>query len=125
MLDMESLKIVVLCVLAAAAYGVIHELVTARICIEYFTILHPAIFPTTSPTLLALGWGILATWWVGAILGVLLALAARAGSRPRSMQQTWFARLGSCYWSWAYAQRFSGFWVSFCHDEESFLHPNW
>jgi len=30
-----------------------------------------------------LGWGIVATWWVGAILGVLLAVAARAGSRPK------------------------------------------
>lgn len=39
-------------------------------------------FHTESPTLLALGWGVLATWWVGLILGVGLAVAARAGKRP-------------------------------------------
>jgi hypothetical protein len=33
--------------------------------------------------LLALGWGVIATWWVGAFLGVLLAFAARAGSRKK------------------------------------------
>ena len=80
---MESLKIVVLCVVAGAVYGVIHDQFTARICIEYFTVFHPHVFATNSPTLLGLGWGIIATWWVGAILGMLLALAARAGSRPK------------------------------------------
>jgi hypothetical protein len=55
---------------------------TARVCVEYFTIGHPPIFGTDDPTLLGIGWGICATWWVGAILGVLLALAARVGKRP-------------------------------------------
>jgi hypothetical protein len=51
--------------------------------VEYFTIGHPPVFATTSPTLLGIGWGILATWWVGLILGVLLALAARVGRWPK------------------------------------------
>jgi hypothetical protein len=50
---------------------------------EYFTVAHPPVFATENPTLLGIGWGIIATWWVGAILGVLLALAARVGSRPK------------------------------------------
>jgi hypothetical protein len=33
--------------------------------------------------LLALGWGVIATWWVGVLLGVPLAVAARAGPWPR------------------------------------------
>jgi hypothetical protein len=33
--------------------------------------------------LLALGWGVIATWWVGLLLGVPLAIAARAGGRPK------------------------------------------
>jgi hypothetical protein len=81
---MEFLKIVGLCVLAAVCYGVVHDQFTARICLEYFTVFHPPILSgSKSPTLLALAWGVLATWWVGTILGVLLAVAARTGSRPK------------------------------------------
>ena len=32
--------------------------------------------------MLGLQWGVLATWWVGAALGVLLAIAARGGDSP-------------------------------------------
>jgi len=80
---MTSLKIIGLCVAAAMVYGILHDQVTARVCVEYFTIGHPAIFRTESPTLLAIGWGVVATWWVGLFLGVGLALAARAGGRAR------------------------------------------
>ena len=80
---MQSLAIIFVSVLFAVLYGILHDQVTARICIEYFTIGHPPIFDTSDPTLLAFGWGILATWWVGLLLGVLLALAARAGGRPK------------------------------------------
>jgi hypothetical protein len=51
--------------------------------VEYFTIAHPPLFPTNSPFLLALGWGIAATWWVGLLLGLGLATAARVGSAPK------------------------------------------
>jgi hypothetical protein len=77
------LSIVGLCVLAAVCYGVVHDQVTARVCVEYFTIGHPRVVDSDDPTVLGLVWGILATWWVGAILGAVLALAARAGGRPK------------------------------------------
>jgi hypothetical protein len=80
---LESLKIIFLCVAAAICYGIVHDQFTARICIEYFTVFHPPVFGTQSPTLLGIGWGVIATWWVGAFLGVMLAVAARAGSRPK------------------------------------------
>ena len=81
---MEALKIIALCVLAGALYGVIHDQITVRVCLEYFTVYHPDIFHTHSPTLLALGWGVLATWWVSLILGIFLAIVARAGSSPKA-----------------------------------------
>ena len=93
---MESLKIVFACIAAAIIYGVIHDQFTARICIEYFTVFHPPVFATQSPTLLALGWGVIATWWAGAMIGVLLAISSRAGSRPKLSVQsivTWLPRL--------------------------------
>src|SRR5215208_7353967 len=80
---METLRIVGLALLAAVGYGVLHDQVTARICVEYFTIGHPPLLPTESPTLLALGWGVVATWWVGLPLGLLLAAASRLGRRRK------------------------------------------
>jgi hypothetical protein len=80
---MQFVGIVLMCVLAAVAYGVVHDQVTARVCVEYFTIGHPPVFDTADPTLLGLGWGVIATWWVGLLLGVPLAVVARVGSRPK------------------------------------------
>jgi hypothetical protein len=79
----QSLKITLLCTASAIVYGICHDQVTARVCVEYFTVGHAPIFPAESPTLLALGFGTMATWWVGLIFGVLAALAARAGSWPK------------------------------------------
>ena len=80
----EWCRIVGLGVVAAIAYGIAHDGVPTRGCVEYFTIGHPPIFGgITAPTALALGWGVLATWWVGAGLGIFLACTARFGSKPR------------------------------------------
>ena len=79
----EPVRIVLFAMLAAVGYGILHDQVTAHLCVEYFTIAHPPVFPTESPFLLALGWGILATWWVGLGLGGALAAAARLGPAPR------------------------------------------
>ena len=80
---MEAVKIVLLCIASAIVYGILHDQVTARVCVEYFTIGHPPVFYTDSPTLLALGWGVIATWWVGLLLGIPLALVSRLGSGPK------------------------------------------
>lgn len=82
---LQSLAIVALSVMAAITYGISHDQITARVCIEYFTIGHPPIFrvPVEDPTLLAIAWGVIATWWMGLGLGIALALAAQAGSRPK------------------------------------------
>ena len=76
---MEFLKIVGFSLLAAICYGILHDQVTAHLCVEYFSIAHPPVFPTHSPFLLALGWGVIATWWVGLPLGLLAGAAARVG----------------------------------------------
>lgn len=82
-LAMKSLSIVGLSILACVIYGIIHDQVTARLCVEYFTIFHAPIFGTDDPTVLGIGWGILATWWVGLFLGVPLAIVSRAGKLPK------------------------------------------
>lgn len=80
---MKALQIIVLSVAAACVYGVIHDQITARVCLEYFTVFHPTIIASESPTLLALIWGVAATWWVGLLLGIPLALTARLGKHPK------------------------------------------
>ncbi len=80
---MESLKILFLCVGSAILYGILHDQVTARVCVEYFTIGHEPIFNTESPTLLAFGWGVIATWYVGLFLSVPAILTSRVGSWPK------------------------------------------
>src|SRR5215469_17942902 len=82
----EFQKIVLLCILAAVVYGIVHDQFTAHICLEYFTVFQPQIFATRLPTLVAIGWGILATGWVGAFLGTLVAVAVRVGSKLPSGQ---------------------------------------
>ena len=85
---MQALAIFASCIAAAIVYGVLHNQITARLCVEYFTVAHPPIFATDSPTLLGIGWGVIATWWVGLLLGAALAIAALAGSRPRRTVRT-------------------------------------
>ena len=80
---MESIKIVLLCIVSAMLYGILHDQVTTRVCVEYFTIGHPPIFRTDEPTILALGWGVLATWWVGGLLSLLVVPACRLGTWPK------------------------------------------
>jgi H+/Cl- antiporter ClcA len=76
------LALIGLCVAAAIAYGVAHDLVTTRVCLEYFTVGHPDWFGTEDPLLLALGWGVAATWYVGLVLAIPLVCAARFGIAP-------------------------------------------
>lgn len=79
----QTVLIILLCVASSILFGVLHNQVSARVSSEYFTIGHRALIHSTSPTLMGIAWGINSTWWVGLILGVLLALTGRAGGRPR------------------------------------------
>jgi hypothetical protein len=81
---LERFKIIGLSILAAIVYGIIHDQITARISVEYFNPGHPPIFGgTMNPTLLGLGWGVIATWWVGFFLGVPLGICSTVGGLPR------------------------------------------
>ena len=85
---MKWIKIVLMCVVICVGYGIIHDQITARICVEYFTIGHSPLFLTDDPTVLGLVWGVLATWWVGVLLGVPLAAACRFGQLPKREPKT-------------------------------------
>ena len=117
---MEGVAIVLLAIVSAVVYGVVHDQVTARVCIEYFTIGHPPIFPTESPTLLGLGWGVVATWWAGLLLGVPLALAARPGDTRSGACGRSCGQLPRSYWSWPRALSSPALWVTHSASAEWF-----
>ena len=84
---MQSIKIIILSILAAITYGIIHDQITAHICVEYFTIGHAKLIQSESPFVLGLFWGVVATWWVGLPLGIALSFSARFGSNPKLTYQ--------------------------------------
>ena len=82
------LSIVCLCIGTAVVYGVCHDQITARVCIEYFSVFHstdvlpPGMNPR-NPTQQGFFWGVFATWWMGLLIGVPLSIVARVGTaRP-------------------------------------------
>lgn len=79
---MNKTRVILLCVLVAITYGVIHDEITARLCVEYFTVAHPPLFQTESPTILGFCWGIAATVGIGVILGAILAEVSQSEGRP-------------------------------------------
>jgi hypothetical protein len=79
---MTFVKIVLSTLFAAISYGIIHDMITAHFCVEYFTIGHPKIIESESPVLLALLWGVIATWWVALPMGIFIAGFSQFGKKP-------------------------------------------
>jgi hypothetical protein len=79
---MNGFKIIGATTIAFITYGIVHDQITALVCIEYFTVGHPPLVPTTNPTLIAIAWGFMATWWFGLLMGTFIAMAATLGKHP-------------------------------------------
>ena len=79
---LHFLRVVLVALTLGILYGIVHDMVTAHVCVEYFSKFHPQVIDSENPALLALIWGVVATWWVAAALGMGLGLAAAAGPRP-------------------------------------------
>jgi len=79
----DFLGIVLMSVLCAVMYGLIQDQVSIRISPAYFLLFHPRIVDSDDVTVVALAWGVAATWWVGLALGYLVAVFATWG--PKSV----------------------------------------
>jgi hypothetical protein len=66
----------------ACILGICLDLVTANVAVEYFTVHHPRIVETERPWLLAIIWGIGASWWFGAISGGIVAAINHRRQEP-------------------------------------------
>ena len=67
---------------AMSAFGVLMDQVSARLCPEYFTVLHNPIPGLTDPTLVGVVWRVLGAAGGGIALGYAAGLAATVGPRP-------------------------------------------
>ena len=73
----RALGLIVVATLAAALYGALHNQISVRISHEYFTVLKfdqfgmPDAIPLKDGASIV---GVLASWWVGAICGAVVAL---------------------------------------------------
>lgn len=72
-------------VLLSCALGIAVDLVTANVAVEYFTVYHPHVVDSESPWVMALVWGIGASWWAGLALAPFLwwANVSRREPLPR------------------------------------------
>ena len=64
-----------------AGYGMLQDQISARLCIEYFTVLHAPVPNLTDPTLVGIAWGFLGSWWGGAIMGYVMGIVATVGTK--------------------------------------------
>lgn len=74
---MSNLKIIPITTVWFILYGILNDQITIRICVEYFTVFHPRIVDSDNITVIATAWGLVATWWFGLSVGVILALISR------------------------------------------------
>lgn len=72
-------KIVWSMTLLAIAFGVLHDLFSAAVCKEYFTVHHPKLIESDHWLAMAFLWGFMATWWVGTLGGIWLAWCTQVG----------------------------------------------
>ncbi len=68
---------------AIVVFAMLMDQISARLCPEYFTVLHRPIPGVTNPTLLGVCWGFLGGWWGGIVLGYTAGLCATLGPRPQ------------------------------------------
>jgi len=98
----ECGKIIATCIAAATLYGIAQDQITYRYCPEYFTKgFHKDMMDSwqgvfgldrakklfdnnpDNPTLRATIWGVVASWWMGALIGIPVTIACRVGPWPK------------------------------------------
>jgi len=93
-------KIFLGAILLSIVLGIAIDLVTANIAVDYFAVYHPHVIDSRSPWLLALVWGVIASWWAGAAGGAILAFFNRnlPTRVPSRMVLTWMAKACGIIW---------------------------
>jgi hypothetical protein len=87
-------------ILRACLLGICLDLVTANVAVEYFSVIHPKVLPTENPWILALYWGVAASWWFGAIAGLIVASINHRRKQPLDPKRIWKCTTVSCVILW-------------------------
>lgn len=69
---MRALRFIICVVLLTCLFGIALDLVTAHVWVDYFTVHHPKVVESKSPIVMAIVWGVSASWWFGAIAAAIL-----------------------------------------------------
>lgn len=84
----------------ACALGISVDLVTANVAVDYFAVHHPKIINTQNPWALAIVWGVAASWWAGAISGIIVATANYRRALPHKTSRIFKWTLIGCLLIW-------------------------
>lgn len=69
---MRALRFIATIVVLTCLFGIALDLVTAHVWVDYFTVHHPKVVASKSPIIMAIVWGVGASWWFGAIAAAIL-----------------------------------------------------
>ncbi|MFO0935560.1 MAG: hypothetical protein U0798_03470 [Gemmataceae bacterium] len=85
----------------ACALGIGVDSITANVAVEYFSVHHPRIVPSENPWILALAWGVAASWWFGLIAGLIVAFINHRRAEPLAPRRILRWNLIACVTIWA------------------------
>lgn len=97
----DFLAITVGCILLACLLGIALDLVTAHVAVEYFTKYHPHVVDSDSPLVMALVWGVGASWWFGLIAGMILGITNYFLRPPMAVRRVLAAVGRTCVALWS------------------------
>lgn len=102
-------------VVYACLLGIALDLVTANVAVAYFSVHHPRIIDTDNPWILALVWGVAASWWFGLIGGVVVGMINQFRVQPLDPSRIlrWVRR--SCIVLWIVMLLILAFTLAFAH----------
>ncbi len=71
---MNFIKCFLLVFFGVIIFSILHDLITANICLEYFTKAHVKVISSENPFILALFWGVFASWWLALPIAFSIAM---------------------------------------------------
>lgn len=92
------MKIILGAMMWSVILGVAVDVITANVAVDYFAVYHPKVIESRSPFLLALVWGVIASWWAGAIGGAALAFANWRMRVPANVVLRWVRNSCAVIW---------------------------